>query len=445
MPEALQQVRDDLGELAVILNTRQLRKGNRFNLGDEARVEVTAACDQAVDGQIPSDASPATTDPSAGGLSVKDSSGTTPSRAADPSASRVGETQATLSVDPPGNMVSRRYGRTRPQLPVRPRERGPSQTSSDDPSRMSAGTSAEAEGSLETVLAEVRRLREALARVERQRERREFLVPDAVTRLRARLSHMGLGGDLLAALTEHLFTEMSGKALAEPGRVAERAVAFLARQVPGYRDVRLGRRRKVVAFFGGAGSGKTTAAAKIAAGFTARHGRGVVLVSLTEGSGDGADHTRSLTAGLGVLSAVAHSQDDLLSVMDGHSDARLVLLDTPGCGPHDPPGRERLRRLFEAASVDEVHVVLDAKTSLEHMLDQIDAGAEMGERRLLFTKLDETARTGAVLSAAASSQVPVSYFTTGPEIPGGIAAGNCARLAARLMGISSGAAWTEGE
>ena len=46
MPEALQQVREDLGDEAVILNTRQIRRNNRFNLHDEARVEVTAAFDE---------------------------------------------------------------------------------------------------------------------------------------------------------------------------------------------------------------------------------------------------------------------------------------------------------------------------------------------------------------------------------------------------------------
>ena len=47
MPEALQQVREDLGEHAVILNTRQIRKNTRFNPEGEARVEVTAALDEA--------------------------------------------------------------------------------------------------------------------------------------------------------------------------------------------------------------------------------------------------------------------------------------------------------------------------------------------------------------------------------------------------------------
>ena len=48
MPEALQQVRDDFGEQAVILNTRQLRRNSRFNNTDQHQVEVTAAIDETI-------------------------------------------------------------------------------------------------------------------------------------------------------------------------------------------------------------------------------------------------------------------------------------------------------------------------------------------------------------------------------------------------------------
>ena len=48
MPEALQQVRDDFGENAVILNTRQLRRNSRFNNSDQPQVEVTAAVDEII-------------------------------------------------------------------------------------------------------------------------------------------------------------------------------------------------------------------------------------------------------------------------------------------------------------------------------------------------------------------------------------------------------------
>ena len=45
MPEALKQVKADLGPRAVILNTRTLQKGGKFGLGKKGQVEVTAAVD----------------------------------------------------------------------------------------------------------------------------------------------------------------------------------------------------------------------------------------------------------------------------------------------------------------------------------------------------------------------------------------------------------------
>ena len=45
MPEALKQVKADLGPNAVILNTRNLRKSSRLGLGGKGQVEVTAAID----------------------------------------------------------------------------------------------------------------------------------------------------------------------------------------------------------------------------------------------------------------------------------------------------------------------------------------------------------------------------------------------------------------
>ena len=46
MPEALKQVKADLGPQAVILNTRTLRKSGKLGLTGKGQVEVTAAIDE---------------------------------------------------------------------------------------------------------------------------------------------------------------------------------------------------------------------------------------------------------------------------------------------------------------------------------------------------------------------------------------------------------------
>jgi flagellar biosynthesis protein FlhF len=114
MPEALQQVRDDLGEQAVILNTRQLRKNNRFNQSDEPRVEVTAAYDSAPStgretesGQQPVRAAPPA-------VSAADP----PSQAGVPAAGQPAVGEQGTADQAWGGVVAQRYGSSRPEIPV---------------------------------------------------------------------------------------------------------------------------------------------------------------------------------------------------------------------------------------------------------------------------------------------------------------------------------------
>ncbi len=461
MPEALQQVRDDLGAQAVILNTRQLRKNNRFNPDDQARVEVTAAFD-----------ADAAADPDAGSGFTGEGN---PGKDAESAGARTlsigaGRDQAAQEGSPVrtrghgagqrrvGDLVSQRYGVQPPRIPVPPlrlsedpetaaadrfmnagpdapsSNRGEDGAAAHGPKGTVAAVSAPA---MEMVAEELRRVHATLQRLERRQERHQPHVPEGLISLRERLLHVGLRGELVDAVTAQLSREMSGKALEDRIRTVERAAGCIARQMPACRDIRLGRQRKIVGFWGAAGAGKTTAMAKIAAGFAARHGPRIVIVCADDRRLGGMEQARGYARIIGIPLVAAYGADDITAALEEHADARLMLIDAAGCGPHDRQTRDDQRRLFAAAQVEEVQVVIDAKNSLEHMLDQIDASEILGERRLLFTKMDETARSGAVLSAAAQSQLPVSYFTTGPDVPGAIEAGNCGRLAARLLGISA--------
>ena len=83
-----------------------------------------------------------------------------------------------------------------------------------------------------------------------------------------------------------------------------------------------------------------------------------------------------------------------------------------------------------------MQVVIDGMASCEHMLDMIEASNVYQERRLLFTKMDEVVRPGAVLSAAVLSQAPTSYFTVTSAFPGGIEAADLKQLAGKMIGQS---------
>ncbi|MCC7264557.1 MAG: flagellar biosynthesis protein FlhF [Candidatus Latescibacteria bacterium] len=403
MPEALQQVREDLGEHAVILNTRQIRKNTRFNPQGEARVEVTAALDEAgAAAPAPAPAAAVPLDwsyapPSLRGASLAPAPAEVPALPA---------ARALAPASPPAAAPA-------------PPARGPF------------------EGS-EQILRQLRQLQDSVERLER-RAPAALVFPKTLGRLVDRLRSTGLVEDLVHRIAQQLFLEQSGVSPEREDREAlnQRAAALLAATLPPCRDIRIGRGRKVVGFVGASGAGKTTAAAKIAAGFAMRRKQGIVLISTDDRRVGALDQTRIFAQLIGVELEVAYREEDLRAALDRHPDARLVLIDTAGCGPHERREWEKRRQLLETAGADEVQLVIDTMNGYEHMLDLLEASQALPERRLLFTKLDEAVRPGALLSAAAKSQLPTSYFSVGPSVPGAIEAGDLRKLAARVTGAAA--------
>ncbi len=419
MPEALQQVRDDLGDHAVILNTRQVRRNNRFGPQEEPRVEVTAAFDE--------------TAPTGGGTAVPPPAEPAGARAAPwaarqyapiPSA-RAGSGGVAPAAPPaaPAPAVPDPDG-TPPALPAALRR--PS-----SPAPLAPAPTGGVE--LQQLARGLRHLNEAVARLERRRGGGVDL-PEALARLDERLRSLGLAADLADQTVQALLLELDGTALSDRDVVAERAAALLAAQLPECRDLRLTTRRQVVGFFGAAGAGKTTAAAKIAAGFALKRGGRVLLVSADDRRVGALDQARAYARIIGVPLETAYDGAEIAEVLTRYPQVRLVLVDLAGCGPRDQRERERQVQVLTAAGVEEVQVVLDGGSSLEHMLDQIEAATVFPTRRLLFTKMDDTLRPGPAVSAAIRSQVPTSYLGVGNGVPGQIEAGDLAAWVARAIG-----------
>lgn len=412
MPEALQQVRDDLGENAVILNTRQIRRNNRFNPEDEARVEVTAAFDESAVSAVAAAPVPAPARGNSGNLAAQ--------RYA---AQAGGGVAAARQVEP----IARAAGVPPAPAPVPAAAAHSALGAVPRPAAMDGGE-------LEKVMRQLRQLQDSVARMERRGNALAVALPDTVVRLGERLRNMGVATALTDELSAELLRALAGKALDDRAEVGAYAAGFLAQRLPPCKHIRIGKKRKVIGFFGSSGAGKTTAVAKIAAGFALKRKERIVVVSADDRRVGGLDQARAFAHIIGVALECAYGEEEMAAVLNRHDQAQLILVDAPGCGPNDQGERERQHRLFAAAGVQEVHVVIDALSSLEHMLDIVEASAVFSERRLLFTKTDEVSRQGSMLSTAIQSQIATSYMTIGCEVPGDIEAGELAKVVAHIVG-----------
>ena len=407
MPEALQQVREDLGDEAVILNTRQIRRNNRFNLHDEARVEVTAAFDE--------------------------------STAAPP----VEAEEARKQIAP---LAAQKYA-VQSDLPIQPEslEAPPPQSQSHHQPRAASRIEEAQRGGEDNhravenveIARELRHLREVVARVDK-RASAGIVLPHTLERLSDRMHSMGLAEEIIRSVVQKLLQGLDGEALDDRRLVAERAVGLLVESLPKSKDIiKIGRRRKIIGFIGASGAGKTTAMAKIAAGFAMKRKDRIVLVTTDDKRVGALDQSRTFAEVIGVPLEVAYDGEEIKAILKRYEAAQLVLIDTGGCGPHDRQAWEHQRQLLEVAGADEVQVVLDGLNSLDHMLDVIEASAVFAQRRLLFTKMDEVVRPGAVLSAAVRSGLSTSYLVAGSEVPGAIEVGDLPKLVEKMIGTAA--------
>ena len=435
MPQALQQVREDLGDRAIILNSRQV--GRNGNAGGRPQVEITAAVEEQVAAVI--------------GHGLDDVAARQPAslngllgNPVAPGNGHNGDPRAI--VDAPGVRGPDVRGPQIPETDLRPFARNGSNGKPNV--RLSSALAAASQAGVtdelgEPILQQLRGLQKAVERLERTAPA-SLSLPAELKRIGERLRAVGVAENHITECLQQTFEKLDADSLDDRAAVVGSTTSQLASLMPERRDIRIGKKRKVIGFVGPSGSGKTTAAAKIAAGFAVKHkerremGR-IVLVSVDAKRVAAAEQLGAFAEMIGIPSEAVADESEVHELLRRHSQAHLILMDMAGCGPHEHARAENQRKLLQAAGAQEVQVVIDSLTSYEHMLDVVEWSEPFPGRRLLFTKVDEAVRVGGLLSAAAHSRVPTSYLSVGPSLPGQIKAADLAGLVSEVVGEAEGA------
>ncbi|MBT4137331.1 MAG: hypothetical protein HOE48_05415 [Candidatus Latescibacteria bacterium] len=367
MPEALKQVKADLGPQAVILNTRTLRKSGKLGLSGKGQVEVTAALDEGGTGALKR---PAKKGPSA------------------PVAART-ETARRL----PSKPVSRTVA--------------PSAAPISAPDPQWADRITQKLDGLEAAL-----------RTSPSTPNEKLLLPGALDPLAQNFRLSGLADGLAQDLLKALLLDPGPSGLKDLPPLQKRAGQLMGKWFESPQPIRLGKGvRSIVALVGPAGVGKTTAAARIAAHFSDTGARVVLVAADTDRVG-GLEQIRAYAGILGVPIEVVYTAEEMGDLIRERRDVDLMLIDTGGVGPLDQARLAQLNDLLKEAAPNEVHLTLSATADLQQMRDVVAAFERLNVNRLLLTKIDETARLGTVCSAAIAAKLPLSYFTNGRAVPG---------------------------
>ena len=182
---------------------------------------------------------------------------------------------------------------------------------------------------------------------------------------------------------------------------------------------------------GPTGVGKTTTIAKIAARAALIDSRRVALVTLDNYRVGGVEQIRTFADLIGIPLEVAETPAALPELLDPSND--LTLIDTAGRSPRDAAAIEELAGHVAGTGL-EVHLVVPAGATAAQVDELVQRYAALEPSRLLFTKLDECERAPELALAPARIGLPITWVTTGQQVPEDIEQ----PTAARVLELASG-------
>jgi len=246
--------------------------------------------------------------------------------------------------------------------------------------------------------------------------------------------------DFTAAVKERALGQEVTKSLT-PGQEVVRIVHDELTRIMGGGDSRLafaGRPPTVILLVGLQGSGKTTAAAKLAL-MLRKDGRSPLLVAADLQRPAAVTQLEQLGRELQIPVASSERVDPVAATSTGIERARsqgrdVVIVDTAGRLHIDEALMDELERISAEAKPHNVLLVLDSMTGQE----AVNVATAFQERvafdGVVLTKLDGDARGGAALSVRAVTGKPIKFASVGEKLDQ-LEVFHPDRMASRILGM----------
>jgi len=240
-----------------------------------------------------------------------------------------------------------------------------------------------------------------------------------------------------------LYQELKGKGLSE--KTALEVVQDLAAGIPAeellqketlHRELRrffssriqttqeMPKGKTCVALLGRTGVGKTTTLAKLASMERFLHKRSVAVISLDGEKVAAREELQRIGSLLDIPVVIAHDRRQIPKLFSLRDRVDTLFVDTPGKGLTEKGMRETIFDLISICPETGFHLLLSPHYRRDVLTQDLEEYGRLSLTSLVLTKLDESRNVGGLLDVILTHPVPLSWMTTGQQIPHDIVPAN---------------------
>jgi flagellar biosynthesis protein FlhF len=230
-----------------------------------------------------------------------------------------------------------------------------------------------------------------------------------------------IAGDVDPALAQRLISDALAGLPAGKRRSRTALVNAVAQSLPGLSPDASDENdlpgKKIVAFVGPTGVGKTTSIAKLAAHLALGRKKRIILFSLDGYRIGAVEQLRTYAGLIGVPFRFISQVSELPRLIEDNGRRDYILIDTAGRSRKDMHVMDPLADFLGNSDHIERHLVMSASMKPSDMRRVQDQFESCRPDHLLFTKLDETSTPGPILTELARTKKTFSYYTDGQRVP----------------------------
>ncbi|MBE1303837.1 flagellar biosynthesis protein FlhF [Clostridium botulinum] len=199
-------------------------------------------------------------------------------------------------------------------------------------------------------------------------------------------------------------------------------------------DVRVNSVGKVTVLVGPTGVGKTTTIAKLAGKLSLIDKKKVGLITIDTYRIGAVEQLKTYADIMNIPFKVAFSIKDMEKAIIDLDYCDVILVDTTGRSSKNMMQISELRAFIEKIKEKSVHLVISASTKNKDIETIIKGYSILEYENIIITKLDETSIYGSILTILDKGKKPISFITTGQDVPDDIKEGNKEEIAKIVLG-----------